>query len=421
MREEREKSGKDYEEYKNGAVLRLRRAYERKVEEVQEREKEDVLRELEREKEDAAGTWPLESWSDAGETNRRDSSTSSRGGESGGSLSPPSSSNSTLPSNPVFISGTTSSSMTPTGSTSGGLSTGKANMFDRHVNAKVFDRHVGNFVRAVGSLAKGDGGAGLAGVARGIKTKTTTGKVKREAEQADRDYRESILRCETLLLQKERVMASSAASLRDYAFELSAILKTTFGEHIADLVTAGEARIAVSPHVCYPTTLLMGVCRSRRKPRRSWSTSIQVKTRSTSRSDSEIRPHLRLPCTVRLVLSSSSSRTDHRADVNAFVGECRNLLFGVSLTDYTAKHPRQLVPLVVQRCIAEVDKMGLDVEGIYRISAKLATVQQLVHRIEKDEVSFEFDAEEDPATIAGVLKLYLRQLPSPLFPFPTAE
>lgn len=87
----------------------------------------------------------------------------------------------------------------------------------------------------------------MVGVARGMKTRTTTGKLKREAEQADRDYRESILRCETLLLQKERVMASSAASLRDYAFELSAILKTTFGEHIEDLVTAGESRITVSP------------------------------------------------------------------------------------------------------------------------------------------------------------------------------
>lgn len=70
---------------------------------------------------------------------------------------------------------------------------------------------------------------------------------------------------------------------------------------------------------------------------------------------------------------------------------------------------------------------------------KLATVQQLVHAIEKDEASFSFeDHHADPATVGGVLKvdcslhrrrsladvcqqLYLRQLPFPLFPFVTAE
>lgn len=56
-----------------------------------------------------------------------------------------------------------------------------------------------------------------------------------------------------------------------------------------------------------------------------------------------------------------------------------------------------------------------------RALGKLATIQQIVLRIEKDEVAFEFDADEDPPNIAGVLKLYLRQLPLPLFPFPTAE
>lgn len=52
---------------------------------------------------------------------------------------------------------------------------------------------------------------------------------------------------------------------------------------------------------------------------------------------------------------------------------------------------------------------------------KLSTVQQLVSRIEKDEENFSFDAQDDPATVAGVLKLYLRQLPFPLFPFPKSD
>lgn len=36
------------------------------------------------------------------------------------------------------------------------------------------------------------------------------------------------------------------------------------------------------------------------------------------------------------------------SDKNYFVGECRDLLFGVSLTDYHATHPDLLVPLIVQ-------------------------------------------------------------------------
>ena len=48
-------------------------------------------------------------------------------------------------------------------------------------------------------------------------------------------------------------------------------------------------------------------------------------------------------------------------------------------------------------------------------------MQQLVHAIEKNEDSFHFDPREEPATVAGVLKLYLRQLPLPLFPWPAAE
>lgn len=81
----------------------------------------------------------------------------------------------------------------------------------------------------------------------------------------------------------------------------------------------------------------------------------------------------------------------------------------------------QLVPLVVSRCIEEIDSHGLDFEGIYRISGKLSITQKLVQRMEKDEENFKFDPLDDPATVAGVLKLYLRALPFPLFPFSTAE
>lgn len=79
---------------------------------------------------------------------------------------------------------------------------------------------------------------------------------------------------------------------------------------------------------------------------------------------------------------------------NAFLGPCRSLLFGVALTDYVASNAPgrkdreggpagHLVPLIVQRCIDEIDRRGARLEGIYRISGKMQSVTILVHEIEK--------------------------------------
>ena len=56
---------------------------------------------------------------------------------------------------------------------------------------------------------------------------------------------------------------------------------------------------------------------------------------------------------------------------NYTVGECRDLIFGVSLVDYaTAKGLGEgEVPKIVKICIKEIDDRGLDAEGIYRVRA----------------------------------------------------
>ena len=69
----------------------------------------------------------------------------------------------------------------------------------------------------------------------------------------------------------------------------------------------------------------------------------------------------------------------------------------------------------MDKCIRAIEHRGLDAEGLYRISPRLQTVQNLVHRIEIDEEQFEFAATEEVYTIAAILKLYLRRLPEPLF------
>jgi hypothetical protein len=73
--------------------------------------------------------------------------------------------------------------------------------------------------------------------------------------------------------------------------------------------------------------------------------------------------------------------------------------------------------LTVQRGILEIESRGIETEGIYRVPGKLGLIQQVVQQIEQDEITFEFSPEQhDIHTVAGVLKLYLRQLPEALIP-----
>jgi hypothetical protein len=54
---------------------------------------------------------------------------------------------------------------------------------------------------------------------------------------------------------------------------------------------------------------------------------------------------------------------------NYQVGECQDLIFGVTLVDYaTARGSENDVPKIIKICIEEVDRRGLDAEGIYRVS-----------------------------------------------------
>lgn len=94
------------------------------------------------------------------------------------------------------------------------------------------------------------------------------------------------------------------------------------------------------------------------------------------------------------------------------VGECLNLVFGFSLLDYatTKNLPEGEVPKIIRVCIAEIDKRGLDMEGIYRVSGRHAIVQTLQHEYEKDEDKFEFKPKDDIYAVASLLKVCLHLL-----------
>ncbi|XP_065506913.1 rho GTPase-activating protein 27 isoform X2 [Caloenas nicobarica] len=61
---------------------------------------------------------------------------------------------------------------------------------------------------------------------------------------------------------------------------------------------------------------------------------------------------------------------------------------------------------------------GLDIDGLYRVSGNLATIQKLRYKVEHDEhLDLDDGRWEDVHVVTGALKLFFRELPEPLVPF----
>ncbi|KAL9967693.1 hypothetical protein ACROYT_G025979 [Oculina patagonica] len=91
-------------------------------------------------------------------------------------------------------------------------------------------------------------------------------------------------------------------------------------------------------------------------------------------------------------------------------------VFGVDLTTLVKLHNTKR-PFVVEACIREVEKRGLDSEGIYRISGFADDVEALKNSFDKDGESVNLAVYEDINIISGTLKQYFRMLPIPVITF----
>nr|XP_019960399.1 PREDICTED: rho GTPase-activating protein 27-like isoform X1 [Paralichthys olivaceus] len=97
-------------------------------------------------------------------------------------------------------------------------------------------------------------------------------------------------------------------------------------------------------------------------------------------------------------------------------GYIRDNVFGCHLGTLCAQE-RTTVPSFVERCIKAVEKRGLDIDGLYRVSGNLAVIQKLRFKADHEELDLEDGQWEDVHVITGALKLFFRELPEPLFPF----
>ncbi|KAJ3342575.1 RalA-binding protein 1 [Gonapodya sp. JEL0774] len=102
------------------------------------------------------------------------------------------------------------------------------------------------------------------------------------------------------------------------------------------------------------------------------------------------------------------------------------MIFGVPLQmaiDNSRLSPEVDLPALVVRCLQFIEDNALSEQGLYRISASQSAVQRLKAAFD-DGNDVDINAMTDivdPHTVAGCLKLYIRELPEPLIPATQAK
>ncbi|XP_026147109.1 rho GTPase-activating protein 12-like isoform X2 [Carassius auratus] len=98
-------------------------------------------------------------------------------------------------------------------------------------------------------------------------------------------------------------------------------------------------------------------------------------------------------------------------------GYIKDLVFGSSLSSLCQRE-NSTIPHFVSLCIEQVEKNGLGVDGLYRVSGNLAIIQKLRFAVNQDEKVDLGDSKwEDIHVTTGALKMFFRELPEPLFPY----
>nr|XP_056704293.1 rho GTPase-activating protein SYDE1 [Euleptes europaea] len=92
-------------------------------------------------------------------------------------------------------------------------------------------------------------------------------------------------------------------------------------------------------------------------------------------------------------------------------------VFGVKLSQLVDRERAAVkVPLLIQKCVDQIEKRGLKVVGLYRLCGSAVVKKELRDAFEKDSSGVVLSEEfyPDINAITGILKDYLRELPTPL-------
>ncbi|OSD05850.1 RhoGAP-domain-containing protein [Trametes coccinea BRFM310] len=218
-------------------------------------------------------------------------------------------------------------------------------------------------------------------------------RAKREAEEADKEYRKAVHWLETLRIRRVKLLESGFKSVESFVRESSETVKKAIEVYIDNLTAAAATQSQLCEHGRRMVDKIV--------PQRDSATIAE---------------------SIPRMLAAATPKPVYYYNYN--VGECKDLIFGVSLVDYATARglPEGEIPKIVRICIQDIEQRGLDAEGIYRVSGRHAAVQELQHKIERNEAAFQFNpTTDDVYSVSSFLKMYLRELPEPVFKFPLQE
>ncbi|XP_067400693.1 rho GTPase-activating protein SYDE1 isoform X2 [Emydura macquarii macquarii] len=92
-------------------------------------------------------------------------------------------------------------------------------------------------------------------------------------------------------------------------------------------------------------------------------------------------------------------------------------VFGVELRHLVEReNTATKVPLLIQKCVSQIEKRGLKIVGLYRLCGSAAVKKELRDAFERDSAAVMLSEQlyPDINVITGILKDYLRELPTPL-------
>jgi integrin-linked kinase-associated serine/threonine phosphatase 2C len=90
-------------------------------------------------------------------------------------------------------------------------------------------------------------------------------------------------------------------------------------------------------------------------------------------------------------------------------------VFGVPLEVVMCRSNQETIPTIVREMIMVLQRHGLSIDGIFRKSPLPEVVQEAKLVYDHDQETYGFE-KLDPHVVAALLKLYLKELPEPLFP-----
>jgi len=138
---------------------------------------------------------------------------------------------------------------------------------------------------------------------------------------------------------------------------------------------------------------------------------------NTNINGSTIGKSTRRATTIKKLSGLLNNRPAKHALERKNILQAFNPVFGVSLDELFQKTSRP-IPFIAEKCCEYLREFSLDSEGIFRISGNARVIQALKLMFNQvDFVDLSIVCKNDVHTVAGLFKLFLRELPIPLFTF----